>query len=159
LQKKFSEVADRFAIRDLNERLSRNEAGVAIVRTEVGRLFDVFWKRLDQVKGRLDFQRSALNRPAGPMAIRVSGRYQVTLEIRYENQAPNDTTDDTLVFEIFDYAQDEKNSLNVQRFTSYFKVGPRVIWEATFADDPGFYTSEWVVDRALALFINELGSY
>lgn len=165
LQKRFAAIGDLFALRDLNEQLSRREEGVKLVKAEVARLFDVFWKRLDQVQGSLNFQRSVLDKATRPMAIRVSGRHQVTLEIRYEYYASNATTDDQLAVEIFtpdyDYPapQGKRNSLGLRMYTSYFVSGPRAVWKESFGVDDAILTNEEIIDQALASFISKLGSY
>jgi hypothetical protein len=165
LLNKFAAVGNRFAIRDLNERLNKSEEGVKLVKTEVARLFEIFWKRLDQVQGSLNTQRLIRNKPTGPLAIRVEGRYKVTVEIRYENQWTNDTTEDDLTIQVFtpDYnypdPQGERNSLHMQLHQSHFVLGPQVVWKSAFEGDDQIFTSEELVEEALSSFIEKLGSY
>jgi hypothetical protein len=131
LQKKFAEVADRFALRDLNNKLSEDQKGVALVQAEVTRLFEIFWKRLDQVKDLVPIQRE----PISPLKIRAFGRHHVTVEIWYENEWSSSTTSDTLGIQIFtpnyDYPStyDQKKPLALRTFTSYFQPSNLVVWQ------------------------------
>jgi hypothetical protein len=165
LLNKFATVSDLFVLRDLNQQLSKCEEGVKLVKTEVARLFEIFWKRLDQVQGSLNIQRLVRNKPTGPLAIRVEGRHKVTIEIVYGNEWTNDTTDDELTIEVFtpDYnypdPQGKRNSLNLQMVTSYFVLGPQVVWNSAFEGNDQIVTSEEIVENALSCFIEELGSY
>jgi hypothetical protein len=172
LQKKFAEVADRFVLRDLNNKLSEDQKGVALVQAEVTRLFEIFWKRLDQVKDSVSIQKG----PISPWKIRAFGRHRVTIEIWYENEWSNSTTDDTLGIQIFtpddNYPStyDQKKPLALRTFTSYFEP-ELVVWKTMvegpehgiiFGTSPKggkLVSSEQVVDLALSLFVEELGSY
>jgi hypothetical protein len=171
LQRKFSELVDRFALKDLNEELSTTQKGIPLAQTEVTRLFEIFWKRLDQVEGKHKFQRSNQNTP--PMLVRVAGRNQVSLEIRYV-YLRNDfgfvplTSDVELQFQVYtpdkDFPEkpDKRDLLEERSFWVFFVSGPKVVWEMVLGEERGekkLFSSEEVVDLALDLFIDNLGTY
>jgi hypothetical protein len=162
LLKEFAAVSDLFATRDLNERLNKSAEGVRLVRNEVVRLFEIFWKRLDQVQGSLNIQTFS-NKPTGPLAIRAQGRHKVTVEIRYENQWLSDTTENDLTIQVFTPGnwgpQGGINSLYLQMYTTYFVLGPQVVWNSAFKGSDRILASEELVEEALSSFIEKLGSY
>jgi hypothetical protein len=132
LLKKFAAVADRFALRALNERIGKSEEGVKLVKAEVARLFEIFWKRLDQVQGPHTFKRTKKEIP--PVYVRISGLHAVTVQIQFENFWSNDTADDVLKIESFtpdyDYptTQDQKNMIALREYKPRFSIDRQVVW-------------------------------
>jgi hypothetical protein len=170
LRKEYSELADALADHNANERLSRNEQGVRLAEQELFHLFDVFEKRIDQIRGSMQIQKQRRNqgttfRDHYP-AVAASGRFRINVEIGYLNTYGNVTTSAKLVITLFAWPDDtppmlaavygQRDQLRQIVFTPRFTVSEKVQWKND--EDASIHTSEQVVEIALTLLKDEIAS-
>jgi hypothetical protein len=168
LRKEYSELADALAEHDANERLSQNGHGVMIVAEEVSHLLDVFLKRLDQVKGSMQFQAERRNQPvySSPYcpAVLASGRFRVNVEIGYLNADSHVTSYAKLIVTLFAWPDEtppmlaavfgKREELLQKVFTPRFTINGKVQWKDL--EDASIHTSEDLAGMVLTLFKEEI---
>jgi hypothetical protein len=156
----FSELGDLITAHDVNEKLSRMEEGVELVRKEIFRLFDLFDAELDRLPASLNFQKNRRDTPINlwvpEAATSIKGRFGITLAFEYMNQYTNITTEAALSVTIYtpdyDYPSvvGKRKVIESSVFLPRFTADHHVYW--TEKDEGGGQSSEQIIEIALISF-------